>query len=259
MAKSKYEYVKQFERETVFLPHTWLVVRIDGQGFHRFTATHDFEKPNDLRALELMNRCARGVFDQVGGICFAYGESDEYSFVVHENSQYFNRREAKLVSSIVSLFTSLYVFYWPTVFPDRQLKYPPSFDGRIVCYPTEAILRDYLAWRQVDCHINNLYNTCFWTLVQSGKSTVDAERELMGTLSADKNEMLFTKFGINYNKLPSIFRKGSIIVRDYVEEEHTDKATGEIRKKRKMRTVVVHEDIIKNKFWEQRPHILGKK
>jgi len=31
----------------------------------------------------------------------------------------------------------------------------PMFDGRAVCYPTDALLRDYLAWRQVDTHINN--------------------------------------------------------------------------------------------------------
>ena len=31
----------------------------------------------------------------------------------------------------------------------------PLFDGRAVLYPSEAIVRDYLAWRQVDTHINN--------------------------------------------------------------------------------------------------------
>ena len=39
-------------------------------------------------------------------------------------------------------------------------------------YPTDAILRDYLKWRQVDTHINNQYNTCFWALVHSGKTKV---------------------------------------------------------------------------------------
>ena len=29
------------------------------------------------------------------------------------------------------------------------------FDGRAVCYPDVATLRDYLAWRQADAHINN--------------------------------------------------------------------------------------------------------
>ena len=35
MAKSKFEYVRKFERGDACLPNTWLVVRIDGRSFHR--------------------------------------------------------------------------------------------------------------------------------------------------------------------------------------------------------------------------------
>lgn len=38
---------------------------------------------------------------------------------------------------------------------DQPLLYSPVFDGRAVCYPNLAVLRDYLAWRQADAHINN--------------------------------------------------------------------------------------------------------
>lgn len=82
----------------------------------------------------------------------------------------------------------------------------PSFDGRAVPYPGVENVRDYLSWRQADCvffafralrrgagwtlllmcwagHINNLYNTTFWTLVlRGGLSNVEAERELMVSL-----------------------------------------------------------------------------
>ena len=55
----------------------------------------------------------------------------------------------------------------------------PSFDGRAVMLPSEKGVRDYFAWRQVDCHINNLYNTTFWALVQQGgMKAADAEQEL---------------------------------------------------------------------------------
>jgi hypothetical protein len=36
MANSKYEYVKDFEREDVLMRNTWIVVRIDGRGFHKY-------------------------------------------------------------------------------------------------------------------------------------------------------------------------------------------------------------------------------
>jgi len=79
-----------------------------------------------------------------------------------------------------------------------SLKYPPSFDGRIVLYPTEKAVRDYFSWRQADseylslesfprelesvhriAHINNLYNTAFWALVQGGKQTAVQAHEAL--------------------------------------------------------------------------------
>jgi hypothetical protein len=31
----RFEYVKNFEQPDVLLPNTWIVVRIDGRGFHK--------------------------------------------------------------------------------------------------------------------------------------------------------------------------------------------------------------------------------
>lgn len=32
---NRFEYVRHFEREEYLLPNTWVVVRIDGRGFHK--------------------------------------------------------------------------------------------------------------------------------------------------------------------------------------------------------------------------------
>jgi len=78
MAKSKFEYVKKFEIMDPLLPNTWMVVRIDGRAFHKFSDVHAFEKPNDIRGLQLMNKCALEVCKEFQDIVIAYGESDEY-------------------------------------------------------------------------------------------------------------------------------------------------------------------------------------
>jgi len=36
---TRYEYVKSFEQPDVLLPNSWIVVRIDGRGFHRYDTT----------------------------------------------------------------------------------------------------------------------------------------------------------------------------------------------------------------------------
>ncbi|KAG9096620.1 tRNA-His guanylyltransferase [Ceratobasidium sp. UAMH 11750] len=185
---------------------------------------------------------------------------------------------------LTSLFTSAYVFHWKTFFPDTTLTYPPSFDGRVILYPGKQEVRDYFAWRQADTHINNLYNTTFWALVQQGGMTArEAETRLKGTLSKDKHEILFQDFGINYNALPERFKKGSVLVREVTDptpdaaigvqdtsaQDQTEAETAvqgptaaatipkrsSRKKQRPPPTVVriVHVDIIKDDFWAARP------
>lgn len=199
-------------------------------------------------------------------IILAYGQSDEYSFVIRRLAYFFNRRSNKITSLITSAFTSAFVYYWPQYFHSDQnksltfrpkseynvqvpktvkdwksipLRYPPSFDGRAILYPNERTLKDYLRWRQVDCHINNLFNTTFYALtgeytryIQKSEelfdlfigdptepttgqvyfSHKDATNKLSGTSSSDKNEILFTDYSVNYNNELEQFRKGTVWV-----------------------------------------------
>lgn len=88
---------------------------------------------------------------------------------------------------------------------------------------------------QRKAHINNLYNTTFWALIQKGGQTATEAHvtlkvfifpsvsvmyrsltNLQGTVSATKHEMLFSRFGINYNEISERFKKGSVIVREIV-------------------------------------------
>ncbi|KAF6829765.1 tRNA guanylyltransferase [Colletotrichum plurivorum] len=280
MANSKFEYVKSFEQPDSLLPNTWIVVRVDGRGFTKLCAKYAFKKPNDRRALDLMNAAARVVVTEIPDITIAYGVSDEYSFVFHKSCTLFERRASKLVSTVVSTFTANYIYLWSTYFPETPLSPPlPSFDGRAVCYPSVNNLRDYMSWRQVDCHINNLYNTTFWALIQvEGLDNRAAEELLSGTVSADKNEILFKRCGINYNNELEIYKKGSVVFRDYelVEpgthnaaeaaealaepvQQSKSQAEKEKKKRSKARVVIEHLDIIKDEFWGQRPWLLSNK
>jgi tRNAHis guanylyltransferase len=47
----------------------------------RFSEAHGFEKPNDERALKLMDYAACAVMREFPDITLAYGESDEYRCV----------------------------------------------------------------------------------------------------------------------------------------------------------------------------------
>ncbi|GAB4834626.1 tRNA-His guanylyltransferase [Ancistrocladus abbreviatus] len=252
MKKIDPDYVRSFLFESKLMPSTWIVIRIDGCHFHRFSDVHQFEKPNDKPALELMNSCAVAVLEEFQDVTFAYGVSDEYSFVLKKDSQLYQRQTSGIMSAIVSFFTSVYVMKWNAFFPQKDLKYPPSFDGRAVCYPSSEILQDYLAWRQVDCHINNQYNTCFWMLVKSGKTKSEAQYSLKGTQSQEKYELLAQQFSIDYNTLPAIFRLGSSVFR----EDLVVYDNGAPIEKFQDKVVVRHCNIIEPSFWKAHAGIL---
>lgn len=266
MAKSKFEYVRNFEADDTCLQNCWVVVRLDGRNFHKFADQHSFKKPNDERALHLMTKCALTVMEELSDIVIAYGQSDEYSFVFKKRSNWFKRRASKFISHVVSQFSSSFVFYWKDFFKDQSLLFPPGFDGRVVLYPSNQNLRDYLSWRQADCHINNLYNTTFWALVQQGGlSNCEAEERLKGTLAADKNEILFSEFNINYNNESAMFRKGTVLLGQKVEEAIDKQTTtpdapegiNVLVKRTRNKILPLHVDVIGDGFWEEHLEILA--
>ena len=119
---------------------------------------------------------------------------------------------------------------------------------------------------------------------QGGMTATAAEEELKGTVAADKNEILFSRFQINYNNEPDMYKKGSVVVRDYElvmagsergrgkgnDDDDDDgegkrgqavlaKALSKTQKEKdnkarqKAKVVVLHVDIIKDEFWDTRP------
>jgi len=91
-----------------------------------------------------------------------------------------------------------------------------------------------------------------------GKSTAKAQNTLKGTTTDVKNNLLFDTFKINYNDLPPIFRKDSIIYRKKMEKVVKVEDGQEIKSLRS-RVVVEYEDIIGDSFWRSNPHILAGK
>ncbi|KAJ7883266.1 hypothetical protein B0H13DRAFT_2047037, partial [Mycena leptocephala] len=54
------------------------VSRLEGHSFHRFSDEHEFTKPNDIRALEIM--------EKYSGFGLAFREFDEFSFPIRNSA-----------------------------------------------------------------------------------------------------------------------------------------------------------------------------
>ena len=78
------------------------------------------------------------------------------------------------------------------------------------------------------------------------------QARLEGSFAKDKNEILFSEFGVNYNNEPEQFRKGTSVFKKRVEVRTESGGTA-------MRTRVLEHngDIIGDDFWAENAHILG--
>lgn len=252
MANSRLDYFKEQEKlnNQRYLSNTYIVIRVDGYKFHNYTSEHNFDKPNDKRALDLMGEAARQVILMFKGeIALAYGHSDEFSFLLKSTSNLYNRRREKIISMITSAFTAQYNSKWPQYFDSPQ-KIPALFDARTDEYARYKDAIDYFRWRQIDCHINNLYNTTLHAMtgryvrheLNQGdvkKTPItdwirdrflpakEATERLSGTVSSDKHDIMFLEYGINYNNELEQFKKGTILVpnpndRSFIAKYHRD-------------------------------------
>lgn len=78
------------------LPGAWVVIRIDGRSFSRFTESR-FDKPFDLKFHELMVQTTKVLLEELQGI-YAYTESDEISILCSPEWDFFDRSLEKIVS-----------------------------------------------------------------------------------------------------------------------------------------------------------------
>lgn len=72
-----------------------------------------------------------------------------------------------------------------------------------------------------------------------------------GTFSSQKNEMLFSRFSINYNEIDLIYRRGSILLKRPQAPQEQESESGKKKKKAlKMGPIeIVHEDMLKDEWW----------
>ena len=179
------------------LPGAWVVLRVDGRGFSRFTEAH-YEKPFDPAFHALMLQTARTLLEELQGI-YAYTESDEISVLFRPEWKLFDREVEKLVSLSAGIASATFTL---------ASQQPAHFDSRLWLGVDVAQVIDYFGWRQADAARCALNGWCYWTLRKAGKSVAAATAALKHQTVAAKNELLF-QHSINFNNVPTWQRRGS--------------------------------------------------
>lgn len=182
----------------VLLPRkTWVIIRVDGKGFHTFT--RGLERPYSRALADGLDAAAVFVAGQMAGFAMAYGQSDEYSFLLSD----FGRDESRMwfdgsVQKIASVTASLFTAGFHRAYAEAGYA---AFDARVFAIPNRREVERYFLWRQADATRNSLNMLA---------SKYYSHAELLGKSASAKHDLLHA-MGENWAKWPADFKRGRVV------------------------------------------------
>jgi tRNA(His) 5'-end guanylyltransferase len=215
--------MKGYEQATrqVLPRRTYTIIRVDGRAFH--TYLKNAQRPFDEDFVVSMQRTGVALCEEMSGAVFAYGQSDEISIVLYDfaattSQPWLGGNVQKLASVAASIATANFCieermaadppgFYQGSrMIPPRIPGLLPTFDGRVYTIPDPVEVANYFVWRQQDAIRNS---------VSMAASAHFSEKELDGKSWGQRQDMLFTQKGVNWNAYRPEFRRGWVVARRF--------------------------------------------
>jgi tRNA(His) guanylyltransferase len=205
--------------ETVYrqlLPRrTYSVLRVDGRSFHSYL--RGCERPFDEAFMADMDAVAEALCAEIPGAALAYTQSDEVSVLFTDfgstgTEPWFGGVLAKQLTIASSLATA--------VLNERRPGKRALFDARVFTLSDPVEVANYFVWRQRDAVRNS---------ISMAAQARFSHRQLHRVNSGQMQELLWSRFGVNWNEYPDGCKRGRTTVRQVGEREvsYTDKRSQE--------------------------------
>ncbi len=232
---------EQYEQRTcTWLPRrTYSIIRLDGKAFHTFTK--GMKRPYDKTFMDLMDRTALYLLENIQGAKLGYVQSDEISILMTDfdkitTDAWFDGQIQKITSVSASLATGIFnALVFQNYFTNDGkgvsehfvegidledirislvdiVNYMPYgfpkkslafFDSRVFTIPDPTEVENYFVWRQKDAVRNSL---------SMHAQSLFSHKELHGKSQTDMHDMIHAK-GENWNDLPEGFKRGRTFVK----------------------------------------------
>lgn len=187
--------------------NTWLVVRVDGRSFSKFTETMKFKKPFDPKFSSHMISVAKSLVEEFQAT-YAFTESDEISLLLPPSWSLFDRELEKIVSISAAAAASKMTDAIVSDAHGDILTPSIMFDSRVCVCPNEGAVTDYFRWRQSDANRCAINGYCYWTLRQEGITAHKASSILNKKSQDEKMDMLKEK-NIQWDQVPGWQKNGT--------------------------------------------------
>lgn len=217
---------------THLIRRTPVIIRLDGKAFHTFT--RGLDRPFDRDFLEIMQSTMLKLCENIQGCVLGYTQSDEITLVLvdyqnRDTSAWFDNQVQKMVSVAASMAT----LYFNEALVNRieAIKVDASFDDmsnmNAVLKAQKYQLLEMKMWQAMfDARAFNLstYEVCnnlIWRQQDATRNSIlsvaqalYSHKEIEGIKCNDlQNKMLIEK-NINWNTLPTMYKRGSCAIKD---------------------------------------------
>lgn len=219
---------------------TPVIIRLDGKAFHTFT--RGFRRPYDRVLHTAMQNTMKYLCENIQGCKVGYTQSDEITLLLTDydtlqTDAWFGYNVQKMCSVAASMATLAfnkefekavqeYEFQWKHGLTPQDVqiqleqqqymsvlnnavKKGALFDARAFNIPKEEVVNCFI-WRQQDATRN---------AIQMLGQAYFNHNELQGKSCSDIQEMLMTEKRINFNDMPTVFKRGTCCYK--VTKPHT--------------------------------------
>lgn len=206
-----------------------VIIRLDGKAFHTFTK--GLKKPYDEIFHNTMNATMKYLCENIQGCKLGYTQSDEITLLLTDydtidTDAWFDNNVQKICSVSASMATMAFnqyfalnykayeeyvhnelkinakeVFYCDSI---RHKLHSAMFDSRCFNIPKEEVTNCFI-WRQQDATRN---------AIQMLGQCNFSHKELHGKSCSDIQDMLMTQKGINFNDMPTEFKRGVCCIKE---------------------------------------------
>lgn len=211
-----------------------VIIRLDGKAFHTFTK--GFKRPYDEIFHNTMNETLKYLCENIQGCKIGYTQSDEITLLLTDydtltTAAWFDYAVQKMCSVAASMATMAFnkflayeyeelnrwVSEWEHTKEDEEYMYTvydkmvkgAMFDARCFNIPEDEVVNCFI-WRQQDATRN---------AIQMLGQCNFAHKELNGKNQNDIQDMLMTQKGINFNDMPTEFKRGVCCVKkEFIDE-----------------------------------------
>lgn len=225
-----------------------LIIRIDGRAFHTFTK--GFVKPFDKRMIETMQEVTLELCKNIQGCVFGYTQSDEITLILVDYndidvSAWYDYEVQKICSVVASMAT----LYFNRIFRHKIYDFvsehtkvinDPKTYGEELSNAVNDLLKTYntaiemgamFDARCFNVPISDVCNMILWRQKDAERNSINSlgqawfkHKQLEGKKTNQVQDMLFKEYGINWNDLSTVEKRGTAVIKDdkdkwFIDEE----------------------------------------